>query len=77
MGRSILILLLILVILVSLHPQVQAKITKGWDEIRPAVVASMDGVYAIIRSFVAGDDAENRQNDSPFMPGIRFDMIVT
>lgn len=77
MGRSILILLLILMIIVSLTPQAHEKITRTWDEIRPAVVASMDGMYAVIRSVIAGDEAENRTHDSPFMPGVHFDVIIT
>jgi hypothetical protein len=77
MGRSILILLLILVIVVSLDPRVHEKITNTWEEVRPAVVASMDGMYAVIRSFIAGDEADNRTNDSPLLPGVRFDEIIT
>ena len=77
MGRSILILLLILVILVSLNPQVHEKITRAWEDVKPAVVASMDGMYALIRNFIAGDESNNRTHDSPLMPGARFDVIIT
>ena len=77
MGRSILILLLILVILVSLNPQVHEKISRTWEGIKPTVVASMDGMYALVRNFIAGDESNNRTHDSPLMPGARFDVIIT
>ena len=77
MGRSIIILLLILVILVSLNPQVRAKVGEGWETVKPAVVASMDTMYADIRSFVTGNDADNRTNESPVTPGVNFDVIIT
>ena len=77
MGRSIVILLLILVILVSMNPQVRAKVGETWEVIQPAVVASMDSVYAEIRSFVAGNDSDHRTNDSPVTPGVNFDVIIT
>jgi hypothetical protein len=77
MGRSLVILLLILVILVSLNPQVRAKVAGTWESIQPAVVASMDSMYAEIRSFVAGNDSENRTNDVPVTPGVNFDVIIT
>jgi hypothetical protein len=77
MGRSIIILLLILVILVSLNPQARLKVTETWESIKPAVVASMDNIYAEIRGFVAGNDSDNRTKDSPVTPGVNFDVIIT
>ena len=77
MGRSIIILLLILVILVSVNPQARAKVGETWKNVKPAVVASMDNVYAEIRSFVAGKDDDNRTNESPVTPGVNFDVIIT
>jgi hypothetical protein len=77
MGRSIIIILLILVILVSMNPQVRAKVGRTWENIKPAVVAAMDNLYAEIRSFVTGSDSENRTNESPVTPGVNFDVIVT
>jgi hypothetical protein len=77
MGRSIVILLLILVILVSLNPQARLKMVETWDNIKPVVVASMDNIYAEIRSFVAGTDSDNRTKDSPVTPGVNFDVIIT
>jgi hypothetical protein len=77
MGRSIVIILLILVILVSIHPQAQARITAAWEKMRPAVVASMDNLYASIRTIVAGNGSHNRTNESPVSPGLNFDVIIT
>ena len=77
MGRSIIILLLILVVLVSLDPQARAKVGETWETIKPAVVASMDTMYADIRSFVTGNDSDNRTNESPVTPGVNFDVIIT
>jgi hypothetical protein len=77
MGRSIIILLLILVILVSLNPQVRAKVGEGWESVKPAVVASMDSFYAEIRGLVAGNNSDNRTHESPVTPGVNFDVIIT
>ena len=77
MGRSIIILLLIVVIFVSLNPQARAKVGQTWENIKPAVVASMDNLYADIRSFVAGNGSDNRTNESPVTPGVNFDVIIT
>ena len=77
MGRSIIIVLLILVILVSMNPQARAKVMETWESVKPAVVASMDNMYASIRNLVAGNDSDNRTNDSPITPGVNFDVIIT
>jgi hypothetical protein len=77
MGRSIIIVLLILVILVSMNPQASAKVMETWESIKLAVVASMDNMYASIRNLVAGNDSDNRTNDSPITPGVNFDVIIT
>ena len=77
MGRSIVIILLILVVLVSLNPQVRLEVTETWKSIKPSVVASMDNIYAGIRSFVVGTDSGNRTNDAPISPGINFAVIIT
>jgi hypothetical protein len=77
MGRSIFIVLLILVILVSINPQTQAKIATGWESIRPAVIESMDSLYAVVRSFVAGDASDHKMYEDPVTPGVNFDVIIT
>jgi hypothetical protein len=77
MGRSIMILFLILAILVSVSPQARTIVVETWKEIRPAVVESMDNLYAAVRSLVAGNDSDNRTHDTPVSPGINFDVIIT
>lgn len=77
MGRSIIILFLILAILVSISPQVRTNAVEMWKNIRPAVVESMDNLYAAVRSLVAGNDTDNRTNDTPVRPGVNFDVIIT
>ena len=77
MGRSIFIVLLILVILVSINPRAQAKISAAWENIRPAVVESMDNVYAAVRNFVAGNGSDHQIYENPETPGVDFDVIIT
>jgi len=77
MGRSIIILFLILVILVSISPQVCTNVAETWKNIRPSVVESMDNLYAAVRSLVAGNDADNRTHDTPVSPGANFNVTIT
>ena len=77
MGRSILIILLILVISVSINPHVQAKTITAWENIRPAVVESMDNLYAVVRNFVAGNGSDHQIYEDPGTPGVNFDVIIT
>ena len=77
MGRSIVIILLILVILGSLNPQVRAQVTETWENIRPAVVISMDNLYAAIRNLVAGNGSDHQIDENPGAPGVNFDVIIT
>jgi hypothetical protein len=77
MGRSIFIVLLILVILVSISPQTQTKITSGWESVRPAVVESMDILYAAVHDFVAGTDVHHQIQENPETPPVNFDVIIT
>lgn len=77
MGRSIFVVLLILVVLVSIHPQTQAKMVSAWENIRPAVIESMDSLYAAVRSFVAGDNSDHQIDEDPVTPGVNFDVIIT
>jgi hypothetical protein len=77
MGRSIIIILLILVVLVSINPHVQAKTITAWETIRPAVVESMDNLYAVVRNFVAGNGSDHQIYEDPGTPGVNFDVIIT
>jgi len=65
------------VILVSIHPQSQAKIVSAWENIRPVVIESMDSMYAAVRSFVAGNDSDHQIYEDPVTPGVNFDVIIT
>jgi hypothetical protein len=42
---------------------------------RPTVVEVMDGLYATLRSFVAGEDPHQSIDDNA--PGVNFDLIIT
>lgn len=77
MGRSIVIMLLILVILVSLNPQARAIVTETWENIRPAVVESMDNLYAAVRNLVAGDGSDHQIDENPGAPVPNIDVIIT
>jgi hypothetical protein len=77
MGRLIVIMLLILMILVSVSPQARATVMETWENIRPAVVASMDNMYAVIRSFVAGNGSDHHIDENPGAPDPNFDVIIT
>jgi hypothetical protein len=77
MGRSIGIILLIIVVLMSINPQAQTKISSGWDRIRPAVVESMDNLYAAVRTLVAGTDSDHKLYENPVPPDANFDVIIT
>jgi hypothetical protein len=77
MGRSLFIVFLILVILVSINPPAQAKITTAWKSIRPVVVESMDNVYAAVRKFIVGNDSDHQIYENPGTPGVDFDVIIT
>jgi hypothetical protein len=77
MGRSIFIVFLILIILVSINPRAQAKITTAWENIRPAVIESMDNLYGVVRNFIAGNGSDHQIYENPGTPGVDFDVIIT
>ena len=77
MGRLIFIVLLTLLILVSVSAQTQAKLTTAWESIRPAVVESMDSLYAAVHDFVAGNDSHHQIHENPQTPPADFDVIIT
>ena len=77
MGRSIVIILLIIAVLISINPQMQTKISAGWESIRPAVVESMDNMYAAVRTLVAGSDADHKLYENPVPLDANFDVIIT
>ena len=77
MGRWILLLFLILVIFVSINPQAQTKISGAWQSVRPAVLESMDHLYAVVRDFVAGNDSDHHIDDNPAVPDPNLIVIIT
>jgi len=77
MGRSIGIILLIIAVLVSINPQTQTEISAGWDSIRPAVVESMDNMYAAVRTLIAGSGTDHKLYENPVPPNADFDVIIT
>jgi hypothetical protein len=73
--RLTIVSILILVILVSFSPFASEELSRAWQDVRPAVLGFMDSVYAIIRSFIAGSEADNSIDDNA--PGVDFDMMIT
>jgi hypothetical protein len=74
-ARLTIVSILMLVILAAYSPSVSEELGQAWKDVRPAILGVMDSVYATIRNFVAGSDADDGMDDNP--PGVDFDMIVT
>jgi hypothetical protein len=74
-ARLIIVLFLTLAIVVSYSPQVRREVSHAWEDVRPAVIEIMDGLYANIRDFVAGIDSKDRIDDNA--PGVDFELITT
>jgi hypothetical protein len=75
--RLILISLLILTIVFAYNPVTREQVMQGWESARPTVVVLMDGMYALVRTLIAGDGRHDRIDDSPASPDVDFDRIVT
>ena len=75
LARWIILSLVIVSILIASSPQMLTITGQAWDDARPGVVQVMDGVYAIIRSFVAGSDSHEGIDDDP--PSVDYDIIIT
>lgn len=73
--RWIVLSLVIVSILIASSPPMRAVTSQAWDDARPSVVQVMDGVYAILRSFLAGSDSHDGIDDDP--PGVDYDIIIT
>lgn len=75
LTRWITILCLILILVVAAYaPQGSQEASHSWESARPVVVQWMDGIYAIIRSFVAGPEPQDDLDD---LPEVDFDRIIT
>ena len=77
MARLIIVFLLIIAVLVAYSPQARESMSQAWDYVRPAVVALMDGLYAAVRTLIAGDGRDDQMDNEPVAPGVNFDRIVT
>ena len=75
--RLFIIFLLIVTLLFAFHPVTREQVSQGWETARPAVVAVMDGVYAIVRTLIAGDGRDDRIDDKPVSPDVDFDRVIT
>lgn len=73
--RFIIVSLLLLAIVMTFSSQGREATSRAWEDMRPAVVEVMDGLYATIRSFVAGDAPHEGIDDNA--PGVNFDLIIT
>lgn len=76
-ARLMIVFLLIVAALMAYNPAAREEGREAWVEIRPTVVALMDGMYAVVRDLIAGDGHDDRIDDSPDLPEIDFDRIVT
>lgn len=74
-ARRIGIFFLIVALLVAYVPQARSGMSEAWQAARPGVVAFMDGVYAVVRSLVAGSDATDGIHNDP--PEVDYDLIIT
>jgi hypothetical protein len=74
-GRSIIVLFLILMLVFTTSPLVRGEVDQVWEDARPGIIQLMDGVYAAIRNFVAGTGSQDGINDDA--PGVDFDIIIT
>lgn len=71
----IILSILMLVLMVTYNPSARAGISQSWKDVQPVVLVFMDGVYAMIRDFVAGSGAEDGIDDNA--PGVDFDHVIT
>jgi hypothetical protein len=74
-ARFIFVFILILAILFTYSPSVREDVSQVWEHARPGVIMLMDDVYATVRNFVAGSDANDGIEDNA--PGVDFDRIIT
>ena len=75
--RLLIVFLIIVTLLFAFHPVTREQARQGWENARPIVVALMDGVYALVRAFIAGDGQNDRIDDNPVSPDVDFDRVVT
>lgn len=75
--RLLIVFLILVTLLFAFHPVTREQARLGWENGRPVVVALMDGMYAIVRTLIAGDGHHDRIDDNPVAPDVDFDRVVT
>lgn len=75
--RLFVVFLLIVGMVVAFNPANREQAHVAWEHVRPVAVALMDGMYSVVRTFIAGDSHDNHIDDNPASPGGDFDRIVT
>jgi hypothetical protein len=74
-ARWIIIPFLILAMVFTYSPLAREEVSQFWVQVRPGVIEFMDGLYAVIRNFVAGGDSQDGIEDNA--PGVDYDLIIT
>jgi hypothetical protein len=75
--RLFIVFLVLVAMVVAFSPANREQAHVAWENARPVVVSLMDGMYAAVRTLIAGNDRHNRMDDNPGSPGGDFDRIVT
>jgi hypothetical protein len=75
--RLLVVFLTILMLIFASSPITRERAGQSWENARPTLIAVMDGVYAIVRTLIAGDDRDDRIDDGPVSPDVDFDRVVT
>ena len=73
--RLMIVVFLILAIMLAYSPLVNNEVSQLWEHARPGVILIMDDLYAAIRGFVVGTDANEGIQDGA--PGVDFDRVIT
>lgn len=77
--RAAVVLFLILAVLIAYNPRARETVMNTWENIRPALVALMDNVYAVIRDIITSNGSNNGTHETPVPagPGVNFQHIIT
>ena len=74
-ARWVFVPILILMIVFISSPLAREEVGQAWEQVRPAMLQFMDGLYVAIRNFVAGGDMHEGIEEHP--PGVDYDRIIT
>jgi hypothetical protein len=75
--RLLVVFLVIVAMVVAFNPANREQVHVAWEHARPVVVSLMDGMYAVVRTLIVGEDHHDHIDDHPGSPGGDFDRIVT